>query len=113
MVPVEVWRQFGDRPKLRLEKADMIEVADNSVYTLLCRETRPNCAWKGAVRGDFNPRDLLILRLTEVRGLLERELREAMANGWDLKLAHETTAAGQRNSWSRSRSSGTGRRITT
>ena len=28
-------------------------------------------------------------------GLLDRELRTALANQWDLKLAHETTAAGE------------------
>ena len=94
MVPVQVWRQFTDEQKWRIEKPGMVEVMDNSVDTLL---EKPNRAWRYAIRHEnVNPRDLMLLQLAGVQGLLDRELRAALANGWDLKLTHETMARGEK-----------------
>lgn len=93
MVPVEAWRLLGDRSKWRIQKSDMVQVMDDTSITLFAP---PKRAWKHARRKDFNPRNLLLLQLTEVRGLIDRELRSALANDWDLKLTHETTVAGEK-----------------
>ena len=95
LVPVEVWRQFGDRPKWRIEKSDMIEVMDDWMTTLLNSERKRG--WRDELRrGQPNPRDLLLLNLADVRGLINHELTAALANQWGLKLAHKTTAAGKK-----------------
>ena len=36
-----------------------------------------------------------LLALTNIHDMITRELRAAQAKGWDLKLTHETTAAGE------------------
>lgn len=95
LVPVQVWRQFGDRPRCRLEKSDMIEVMDDTAVTLFAP---PHRAWKqqpvNNERMDNYP--LTLLQLARVRDMLDSELRDAIAKGWDLKLSHETTPGGQK-----------------
>ncbi len=73
----------------------MVDVMDNLVTTLLERPS--NRAWRDTVRAnDVNPRNLLLLNLTEVRDMLDRELKAALANTWDIKLSHQTTAADEK-----------------
>jgi hypothetical protein len=94
MVPVEVWRDFAGRSKWRMQKSDMVEVMEEDTSSTLFEP--PKRAWKYARHDDVNPRDLLLLRLTEVRGLLYRELLSALANSWAFSLTHQTTAAGEK-----------------
>ena len=93
-VPIQVWRQFGDRPKWRVEKPGVVTVMDDTSITSFYA---PDRAWRYRRPKDGNCDDypILLLRIAQVRGLLDRELRTALANQWDLKLAHETTAAGK------------------
>lgn len=73
----------------------MVEVMDESSITLF---ERPGRAWKYARPHDegIDRFPILLLQTVRVRGLLERELRTALAKGWDLTLTHETAATGKK-----------------
>ena len=92
-VPVEVWRQFGDKPKWRVEKPGRVAVMDGESTVMLIR---PNMGVKfpHASEGAFDSQWLL--GLANVQDVITRELRTALAKGWDLKTANETTAAGEK-----------------
>jgi hypothetical protein len=53
-----------------------------------------NMAWKGPHTGDKDCGPAL--ELTKVHDMIARELSTALAKGWDLKLAHETTKEGDK-----------------
>ena len=90
-VAVEVWRQFGDKPKWRMEEPGRVMVMDGTGTVCL---VRPNIAWKSPLANDKNWGPAL--ELTKTRDMISRELSTALAKGWDLKLSHETTAAGEK-----------------
>jgi hypothetical protein len=94
-VPVEVWRQFGERPRWRVQKAGTVEVMDDTAVTAFS-PPKEAVRWPRPPDGDVDGFPILLLRMVQIRGLLDRELRNALANGWDLKLTHETTAAGEK-----------------
>ena len=90
LVGIEAWRQFGDQPKWRLEEPGRVVVMDGKSTLQLMR---PNIAMKlPSDNDDWGP----VLQLTKVQDMITRELRTALAKGWDLKLTHETTAAGEK-----------------
>lgn len=90
-VPVEIWKQFGEKPKWRVEKPGRVAVMDGDSTVMLIRQ-------KVAVKhpqpsnGAFDAGWLLAL--TNVEDMVTHELRSAQARGWDLKLTYETTGAG-------------------
>ncbi|MCE5302401.1 MAG: hypothetical protein LLF97_04735 [Planctomycetaceae bacterium] len=99
-VRAEVWKQFGGTPKWRSEQPGKVVVMDGvSTIGLFRRhpedskdiplaEKIPHAtstAW------DTYP----LLDLANVEGMITNELRSALARGWDLTLAHETTPAGE------------------
>jgi hypothetical protein len=92
-VRAEIWREFGDKPKWRVEQPDKVVVMDG-VSTVGFFPTHleaikfPQVTF-GAL--DTEP----LLDLTDVQDMLTNELRFALAKGWDLKLTHETTSTGE------------------
>ena len=93
LVRVEVWKQFGEKPKWRVEKPGRVAVMDGASTILLIR---PDMVVKvpSASEAAFDAGPLL--DLTKVQDLITYELRKALAKGWNLKLTHETTAAGEK-----------------
>jgi hypothetical protein len=92
LVRVEVWRQFGEQPKWRVEKPGRVAVMDGTSTIMLLR---PATVVKGpASEAAFDAG--WILELTKVQDLITYELRKALARGWDLHLAHEEKAAGEK-----------------
>jgi outer membrane lipoprotein-sorting protein len=91
-VPVEIWKQFGDQPKWRVQKPGRVAVMDSKSTTMLIRPdyvfTYPHPSSAAFDTG-------WLLALTEVQDMITHELRSAQAKRWDLKLAHQTTAAGE------------------
>ncbi len=89
-VLIEVWKQFGDRPKWRVDEPGRVAVMDGTSTLQLMR---PNIAIKiPHASNNWGP----VLELANVQDMITRELRTAQAKGWDLKLAHETTPAGEK-----------------
>ena len=90
---IEVWKQFGDKSKWRVEKPGRFVVMDG---TSTLHFIRPNFAYKldQATEGAFDTGPLL--SLANVQDMITRELRTAQAKGWDLTLAHETTKTGEK-----------------
>jgi hypothetical protein len=90
-VPVEVWRLFGQQPKWRVEKPGRVAVMDGQSTVMLIR---PNygCKLPHPTEGAFDSGWLL--GLANVQDMITRELRTALAKGWDLKTTNETTADG-------------------
>ena len=100
-VAAEVWKRFGDKPRWRVEQPGTLVVMDGvSTIGLFRRhpedpediplaEKIPHAttsAW------DVYP----LLNLARVGDMIALELRSALAEGWDLKLSHETTPAGEK-----------------
>ena len=92
-VPVEIWKQFGDKPKWRVEKPGRVAVMDGDSTEMLIRPDYV-VQFPHASQGAFDTGWLLAL--TNVQDMITHELRAAQARGWDLKLTHETTAAGEK-----------------
>jgi hypothetical protein len=92
-VKVEVWRDFGTRPKWRVEKPGRILVMDGA-STL--NFIRPNIAYKlpFATEGAFDSGPLL--QLAQDQDMLARVTQSAQSNGWDAKTTHETTSSGEK-----------------
>ena len=92
LVRVEIWKQFGEHPKWRVEKPGRVVVMDGASTTML---VRPDIVVKGPASSaayDTYP----LLELTNVQNLITHELRKALAKGWNLQVSHETTAAGEK-----------------
>jgi outer membrane lipoprotein-sorting protein len=90
LVPIEAWRQFGDQPRWRLEEPGRVVVMNGESTTQL---VRPNIAMKiPHATYEWGP----VLCLTDVQAIITRELCDSLAKGWDLKLVHESTAAGEK-----------------
>ncbi len=91
LTPIEAWKQFGDQPKWRLEEPGRVVVMDGKSLIQLMK-SKPNIAMRMPIgNDDWGP----VLRLTDVKKLITRELQSALAKGWNMKLTHETTAAGE------------------
>jgi hypothetical protein len=93
LVRVEIWRQFDDKPKWRVERPDRVAVMDGASTVMLIR---PNAVVKHLVpiEGAFDSG--WILELANVQDMITRQLRTAQAQGWELKTSDETTPAGEK-----------------
>ena len=94
-VPHELWKEFGESPKWRVEKPGRVVVMDGQESLLFCRSTGASeggWACKGGVDSGFVG---WLLGLLDVDRVLDAQLRLAQANGWDLQLARETDADGR------------------
>lgn len=94
LVPIEVWRQFGDKPKWRAEKSGRTIVVDGASTTMLIRPDYvvqiPQAYPPGACDTGC------LMALTEVEDMITRELRAAQARKWNLTLTHATTGSGDK-----------------
>ena len=89
-VPIEMWKQFGDLPKWRVEKPARVVVMDGKSSLLLIKRTF-------AVRGDVGTGFVGWLRpLLDVDQVLDSEVRLAERQGSELVLSHEQGADGVR-----------------
>ena len=93
LVPVEIWRQFGKKPKWRVEKPGRVAVMNGASTEMIIRPDHV-VQFPHASQGAFDTGWLLAL--TNVRELITHELRAAQARDWKLGLTHETTAAGDK-----------------
>jgi outer membrane lipoprotein-sorting protein len=82
-VPLEIWKQFGDTPKWRVEKPGRVAVMDGAASTMLMR---PN----EVVHGSKHPGFLeWVNALLETDKLMESELAAARANRSTARLAEQ------------------------
>lgn len=87
-VPHEMWKEFGQSPKWRVEKAGRVVVMDGQESLLWIRGHQPSdggLACKGGVNTGFVG---WLLGLLDVDQVLDSQLRLAQANGWELGLKH-------------------------
>lgn len=75
-IPIEMWKQFGDAPRWRVEKEGRISVMDGQQTLNLIK---PNKAFK---QGPMNSFDAWLGRLMDVDAVLEQELERAENQGW-------------------------------
>lgn len=92
-VPVEVWKQFGEKPKWRVEKSGRVAAMDGTSTMMLIR---PNVGIKIPHTSHSAFDTHWLLSLANVQDLLSRELAAVQAKGWKLKQSEETTADGQK-----------------
>jgi outer membrane lipoprotein-sorting protein len=86
----DLWKEFGNTPKWRIEKAGRIAVMDGNELLVLIRQ--PNRAVKG------RPGSGLVLwfrQLLDPDKLLEAQLQSAQQNDWELALTHATGEDGR------------------
>ena len=89
-VPIEMWKEFGDLPKWRVEKPLRVVVMDGKSSLLLIKR---RFAAKGGVGTGF----VVWLRpLLDVDQVLDSEVRLAQRQGSELVLTHERGADGLR-----------------
>jgi hypothetical protein len=87
-VPIELWKQFGENTKWRVEKPGRVIVMDG-VSTIQLMKPPVNMAIKipSPTEGAFDTGWLFAF--TNVQDLINAQLQSALAQGWDMKLAHE------------------------
>jgi len=82
---VEIWRQFGDPAKYRIEKPGRVLVCDGKATVMLMK---PNTAVKGPAGANFDAGWLRDLAATD--RVLSEQLRESFAGNGDMSLKNET-----------------------
>ena len=93
LVRVEIWRQFGEKPKWRVEKPGRVIVMDGASTVLFIR---PMMAVKFPKPSEGAFDSGWMLGLAKVQDMITRQLRAAQAKGWELKTTDETTPAGEK-----------------
>ncbi|MGA2797066.1 MAG: hypothetical protein ABSE63_05785 [Thermoguttaceae bacterium] len=86
LVPIELWKQFGEKSKWRVEKPGRVVVMDGDSTIMLIK---PNTGVKIPQPTNSAFDTHWLLSLTNVHDLTKEELQSALAKGWDMKLAHE------------------------
>ena len=92
LVPIEIWRQFGEKPKWRVEKPGRVAVMDGASTAMLIRPDYV-VQFPTASYGAFDTGWLL--DLTNVRDMIDHERRVALARDWAMTVKHETVASGE------------------
>ncbi|MGD0382170.1 MAG: zf-HC2 domain-containing protein [Thermoguttaceae bacterium] len=87
LVSIDLWKQFGENTKWRVEKPGVVAVMDGVSTIILVKPTDE--AWKIPHPMDNAGDSGWLLSLTNVQDFINQELQSALAKGWDLKLAHE------------------------
>ena len=90
---VEIWKQFGDKPKWRVEKPGRVAVMDGASTVMLIQS---NVAVKVPKPSEGAFDSGWMVGLTNVQDMITRQLRAAQAKGWELKTTNETTPAGEK-----------------
>jgi outer membrane lipoprotein-sorting protein len=93
LVRIEIWRQFGEKPKWRVEKPGRVIVMDGASTVMLMR---PKTAVKLPMPTEGAFDSSWMLGLAKVQDMITRQLRSAQAKGWELKTTYETTPAGEK-----------------
>jgi hypothetical protein len=84
LVPIELWKQFGEKPKWRVEKPGRVAVMDAESTIEFIKPSNTAVKLPPA-----NSDRIWLLSLTNVRDLIKEELQTALAEGWDINLVHE------------------------
>jgi hypothetical protein len=83
-VEMDVWKQFGDPAKYRIEKPGRVLVCDGESTVMLIK---PNHAVKGPAGANF---DAAWLRdLADLERVLSDQLRDSLASKGDMSIKHE------------------------
>ena len=86
LFPIELWKQFGEKSKWRVEKPGRVVVMDGDSTIMLIK---PNTGVKIPQPTSSAFDTQWLLSLTNVHDLTKEELQSALAKGWDMKLARE------------------------
>ena len=89
LIPVELWKRFGDPPQWRVEKAGRTVVMDGSATYMWLKKV--NTAIKGSPDAGFVE---WLKPLLDVEQLLDRELELAETEGSELSIAPATGPGG-------------------
>lgn len=87
-VPIEIWKEFGDKPKWRVEKPQRVAVMDGNSTVMMIRQ-QTVVKLPQAASSAFD--NYWLVGLCDTREIIDRELRSAVAKGWDVKVAEETS----------------------
>lgn len=91
----ELWKEFGDKPKWRVEKSGRVVVMDGEASTLLIRDPAPGGAGGMAARGGVDTGFVTWMKyLLDVDRVLESEMESVELNGWSLELIHDEGSDG-------------------
>ena len=84
-IPMELWKQFGEQAKWRIEKPGRVVVMDGTSTVMLIKSGHAVRlpASKSAFDTDW------LHRLAAVQSSVTDELRSALAKGWGLTLTHK------------------------
>ncbi|MGD0516425.1 MAG: hypothetical protein ABSA26_02735 [Thermoguttaceae bacterium] len=85
--PIEVWKQFGEKTKWRVEKPGRVAVMDGDSTIMWMKPANEVDKISHPTESAYDTHWLL--SLTNVKDLIDEELKTALAKGWDMKLAHE------------------------
>jgi outer membrane lipoprotein-sorting protein len=88
-VPIEVWKQSGEKTKWRVEKPGRVAVMNGDSTIMWMKPVNEVMKLPQPTDGAFDT--YWLLSLTNVKALIDQELQTALARGWDMKLAHEGT----------------------
>lgn len=88
-IPIEMWKEFAEPPKWRVEKEGRVAVMDGESAVMLMK--RVNVAVRWGPRDEFGA---WLGRLVNVEQVLDRELQRAEKMGWALELSKEKGADG-------------------
>lgn len=94
LVPHEMWKEFGEMPRWRVEKSGRVVVMDGTSSRLLIRSPNSDSgtmASQGTVDTNYVG---WLLDLLDVEHVLQQQLRLAKQKGWDLQLTHEEGGQG-------------------
>jgi hypothetical protein len=93
MQTIEMWKEFGDLPKWRIEKGGRVVVMDGKSSTMLIKAAPGEQAYavKGGTGAGFAG---FFKTLLDVDQVLDSELKAAEKNGSNLQLTNETGADG-------------------
>jgi hypothetical protein len=89
-VPIEIWKQFGDKAKWRVEKPRRVVVMDGSSTVMMIAQMT-FVRLPQATRSAFDT--YWLLGLCDSEELIDQGLRAAVAKGWDVKFAEGPPAA--------------------
>jgi outer membrane lipoprotein-sorting protein len=85
--PIEVWKQFGEKTKWRVEKPERVAVMDGDSTIMWMKPANEVDKIPYPTEGAYDTGWLL--SLANVKDLIDEALKSALAKGWDLKLTHE------------------------
>lgn len=92
LVPLEIWRQFGDTPKWRVEKPGRVAVMDGKTTAMLMR---PNLGVKLPKPFPSAFDTTVLLGFTDAKDFVNSQIAAVLANGGRARSAREDTPDGK------------------